>query len=39
MCGIAGIVNFEQVVTKESSIEMSNSMVHKGPDAEGVFID
>lgn len=39
MCGIAGIVNFEQEVSKESILEMCNTMVHRGPDAEGVFID
>lgn len=39
MCGIAGIVNFEQEVSKESIIEMCNTMVHRGPDAEGVYID
>jgi len=39
MCGISGIVNFEQEVSKESILEMCNTMVHRGPDAEGVFID
>jgi len=39
MCGIAGIVNFDQEVSKESILEMCNTMVHRGPDAEGVFID
>jgi asparagine synthase (glutamine-hydrolysing) len=39
MCGIAGIVNFDQEVSRERILEMCNTMVHRGPDAEGVFID
>ena len=39
MCGIAGIVNFEKEIRQESIVEMCNTMVHRGPDAEGVFTD
>jgi asparagine synthase (glutamine-hydrolysing) len=40
MCGICGIINFNQRVVQESAIrEMMRIMKHRGPDDEGVFID
>jgi asparagine synthase (glutamine-hydrolysing) len=40
MCGIAGIVNFDQQTPKESSLrEMMQQMKHRGPDDEGMFIE
>jgi asparagine synthase (glutamine-hydrolysing) len=39
MCGICGIVNFNQEPVNEASIlHMMQSMKHRGPDDEGIFI-
>lgn len=41
MCGIAGIFNFdlERSVSKEILKNMADTIVHRGPDGEGYFID
>jgi asparagine synthase (glutamine-hydrolysing) len=39
MCGIAGILNKEIPVAVEQILRMTNSMGHRGPDAEGYFTD
>jgi len=40
MCGIAGIVNFNQQPVDEKDIRlMMTKMKHRGPDDEGVFLD
>ena len=41
MCGIAGIIykNKNREVNPEALIAMRDSMVHRGPDDEGLFID
>ena len=40
MCGICGIINFNQAKIEESSIrQMMEIMKHRGPDDEGVFIE
>jgi asparagine synthase (glutamine-hydrolysing) len=39
MCGICGIINFNQQQVQEASIrQMMQIMKHRGPDDEGVFI-
>lgn len=39
MCGIAGIVNFNGSVVNESDLlQMINSIKHRGPDDEGMFV-
>jgi len=40
MCGICGIYNFDgQMVDKELLQKMNNTLIHRGPDGEGYFID
>ncbi len=41
MCGIAGIVNYKKNIVEERSVieEMRATMLHRGPDAQGCFID
>lgn len=40
MCGICGIINFNQQHVKESSIrQMMHIMKHRGPDDEGAFLE
>ncbi len=40
MCGIAGIINFNQNLVKDSDIKlMMKKMKHRGPDDEGIFIE
>src|SRR5664279_2659254 len=39
MCGIAGILNRTGHVQQEEIRRMTDSMSHRGPDAEGFFID
>lgn len=41
MCGIAGIFNFdlERSISKEILKKMADSIVHRGPDGEGFYID
>jgi asparagine synthase (glutamine-hydrolysing) len=40
MCGIAGIINFNnQTISQNEIIAMTNRMVERGPDDDGVFID
>lgn len=40
MCGIAGIINFNNKPVKEENIRlMMQKMKHRGPDDEGVFIN
>jgi len=40
MCGIAGIINFKgQKVTEQAVSKMINTIKHRGPDDEGIFID
>src|SRR4051812_41564786 len=41
MCGIAGVLSFEQssfIVTKPFLKKMCDSIVHRGPDGEGLWI-
>ena len=40
MCGIAGIINKNSVpVDQEKLVKMRDSLVHRGPDAAGIYID
>ena len=40
MCGIGGILNFNHKdVEKQPLQRMADSMRHRGPDAEGFFLD
>lgn len=40
MCGISGIINFNDRIVKENDIQnMMHIMKHRGPDDDGVFID
>ena len=40
MCGIAGIVNIHHKTRHASAIRlMTNRIAHRGPDAEGVYVD
>ena len=40
MCGISGIINFNNEPVKEQEIlTMMQKMKHRGPDDEGVFLD
>jgi asparagine synthase (glutamine-hydrolysing) len=39
MCGIAGILNRSEAVQPDQIQRMTNSMSHRGPDAEGFFMD
>ena len=40
MCGISGIVNFDQRAVREQDIRlMMHKMKHRGPDDKGIFID
>ena len=40
MCGICGIINFNDQPVEESNIRMMmQSMKHRGPDDEGVFLE
>jgi len=40
MCGICGIYNFNvQAVNKELLEKMNNTLVHRGPDGEGYYIE
>ncbi len=41
MCGITGIVNFNSssVINKEQLKQMTESLTHRGPDDDGIFIN
>jgi asparagine synthase (glutamine-hydrolysing) len=40
MCGIAGIVNFKERIPQEEAIRMmTNCIAHRGPDAQGIYVD
>jgi asparagine synthase (glutamine-hydrolysing) len=39
MCGIAGILNKRRFPTKEQIKGMTDALVHRGPDAEGFYLD
>ncbi len=40
MCGISGIINFNNKLVEETNIRiMMHKMKHRGPDDEGLFID
>lgn len=39
MCGIAGILNNQEPVQRDQIRRMTDSMSHRGPDAEGYFLD
>lgn len=40
MCGIAGVYNYKNKETIQDSISsMTNAIRHRGPDAEGIYID
>jgi asparagine synthase (glutamine-hydrolysing) len=40
MCGICGIINFNDQAVEESRLrQMMKIMKHRGPDDEGVFLD
>lgn len=40
MCGITGIFNFDnnKIVDQQDLLNMNNSLVHRGPDGDGLFI-
>jgi len=38
MCGIAGIVGHDRRVNEHSIHAMCQSIVHRGPDDEGIFV-
>lgn len=40
MCGVAGILNFSQrPVLRDEILLMTDSIAHRGPDGEGIFLD
>ncbi len=40
MCGIAGILNFNKAAVAHSQIKaMTDSLIHRGPDGEGQYVD
>lgn len=40
MCGIVGIINFKQSPVAHSQIKtMTDSLIHRGPDGEGQYVD
>ncbi|MBQ4314749.1 MAG: asparagine synthetase B, partial [Lentisphaeria bacterium] len=40
MCAITGIINFEPAVPEEKTIrEMTEAVIHRGPDDSGFFAD
>ena len=40
MCGISGLFNIDGSAVDETLIQkMNDSQIHRGPDAEGVWID
>ncbi|MCM8795281.1 MAG: asparagine synthase (glutamine-hydrolyzing) [Candidatus Omnitrophica bacterium] len=40
MCGICGIINFNgRNIDKELLVSMTNSLIHRGPDEEGYYLE
>ena len=39
MCGIAGFLSFENLLQEAQLLEMTATLSHRGPDAQGVFFD
>lgn len=41
MCGICGIINFDKStpIEQEKLVAMRDTMIHRGPDSSGVYID
>src|SRR5690554_4208199 len=39
MCGITGIVNRRAAVDKSQLSQMTHQIAHRGPDAEGLFVN
>jgi len=39
MCGITGFISFENVLDETTLRNMTATLAHRGPDAEGVFFD
>ena len=40
MCGIAGILNFnQQLVSQDKIVAMTNIIAHRGPDGDGHYLD
>jgi asparagine synthase (glutamine-hydrolysing) len=39
MCGIVGIIDYENNIEKELLVKMRDSLEHRGPDDKGYFID
>jgi len=39
MCGIAGFVDFNAVNDKQELISMTDSLIHRGPDASGYYFE
>jgi len=40
MCGIAGIVNFNERIKRREAIgKMTDRIAHRGPDASGIYVD
>jgi asparagine synthase (glutamine-hydrolysing) len=39
MCGIAGIVRFDSRTSAEEVRSMTDALIHRGPDGEGVWIN
>jgi asparagine synthase (glutamine-hydrolysing) len=38
MCGITGYINLKEEISQALMYQMTDSLVHRGPDGEGVFI-
>src|SRR6266496_5658903 len=39
MCGICGVVSTRHAVDRDRLASMSATLVHRGPDSEGTFVD
>ena len=37
MCGITGVYSFQATISRERVTEMTSSIAHRGPDAQGVY--
>jgi asparagine synthase (glutamine-hydrolysing) len=38
MCGINGVIRFNEDISKDELESMNKSIKHRGPDDEGIFV-
>ena len=39
MCGLVGLVDFNNSITKNQIFKMNSELLHRGPDSNGIWVE